>query len=336
MKNQQPISVVVTVRNEANSIVEFLHSLATQTRHPDEVVIVDGGSKDETVDRIRSCGDLRICLREEPCNIARGRNIGIEHARYDAIAVTDAGCFLAPDWLANISAGLDNADVAVGNYRPRINSLFDACQYSLTSLFGSDTALEHFTISSRSLAFRRSVWQDVGGYPEWLDYSEDAYFHDQLKRHGYRIAFRPDAVVEWELRKTVRDIFIQFFRYMRGEAIGLRHTARNTLRYLTYTSAGLCACFCFRHPAVLLPLAFGLALYLSAPLRNFRRLGVYRLGCRATVYIAAMLVCVDCAKMAGYASGLLAVIKARHEYHTTAPTVSHPGPGLSKYRSLSR
>src|ERR1019366_1950763 len=109
-------------------------------------------------------------------------------------------------------------------YRARIESCFDACQYSLTSLFGSDASLEHFTISSRSLAFRKAVWEQVGGYPEWLDYSEDAYFHDQIRSIGYRILFRPDAVVEWTQRQHLRGVFLQYFRYMRGEALGLRHT----------------------------------------------------------------------------------------------------------------
>src|ERR1035438_9863930 len=187
MADEQQISVIVTVKNEAASILDFLESLAIQTCRPSEVVIVDGGSIDGTQDLIRSFPRLTVRLLEETCNIARGRNIGIMHAQYDAIAVTDAGCSLAPDWLSKITGDLAHADVVVGNYRAQVKSLFDACQYSCSNLFGSDTCLERFTISSRSLAFRKTVWEEIGGYPEWLDYSEDAYFHDQIRSGGYRI-----------------------------------------------------------------------------------------------------------------------------------------------------
>ncbi len=311
MADQMKVSVVVTVMNEAGSIVEFLESLARQTRTPDELVIVDGGSTDGTVERIRSFDALPITLIQKKCNIARGRNIGIRSAQHELIAITDAGCRIAPDWLANISADLDSADVVVGNYRPAIACLFDACQYSLTSLFGSDKSLETFTISSRSLAFRRSVWQSVGGYPEWLDYSEDAYFHDQIRSRGFRVVFRADAFVEWSQRPTPSAVFLQYFRYMRGEALGRRHTLRNLLRYATYGTGFVLLSLAYWYPACLVLLAAGGVLYASVPLRNFCRLGAFRIFGAPLIVVPAMLFFIDLAKMAGYASGVMRLITRR-------------------------
>jgi glycosyltransferase involved in cell wall biosynthesis len=311
MADEQQISVIVTVKNEAASILDFLESLAIQTCRPSEVVIVDGGSIDGTQDLIRSFPRLTVRLLEETCNIARGRNIGIMHAQYDAIAVTDAGCSLAPDWLSKITGDLAHADVVVGNYRAQVKSLFDACQYSCSNLFGSDTCLERFTISSRSLAFRKTVWEEIGGYPEWLDYSEDAYFHDQIRSGGYRIVFRPDAIVEWMQRQDLRKIFLQYFRYMGGEALGVRHTWRNMLRFATYILGSLALYAAYRHTLVLLFLFTGFVAYVLAPVWNFCRLGTYRLSAMTLIVIPAMLIYIDCAKMAGYSSGVFELLRDR-------------------------
>ena len=75
MTSNLEVSLIVTVRNEAHSIDAFLDSLFRQSRLPDEVVLVDGGSIDGTVSRIRGRAEYerRIQLIEAPhVNIARG------------------------------------------------------------------------------------------------------------------------------------------------------------------------------------------------------------------------------------------------------------------------
>src|ERR1044071_4185730 len=102
------ISLIATVLNEGESIHRLLRSLVAQTRLPDEIVIVDGGSRDNTVTLIQSYTDrlpLRV-LVEQGANISRGRNRAIAATQGDIIAVTDAGVELAPDWLEKITRPL--------------------------------------------------------------------------------------------------------------------------------------------------------------------------------------------------------------------------------------
>ena len=109
------ISLIATVLNEGESIHRLMRSIADQTRLPDEVVIVDGGSRDDTVSIIENYADklpLRVLI-EPGCNISAGRNHAIAAARGDIIASTDAGVELAPDWLEKLTRPLVD-DVSVG------------------------------------------------------------------------------------------------------------------------------------------------------------------------------------------------------------------------------
>ena len=83
------ISLIATVLNEGDNIRGVLDSVMRQTRLPDEIVFVDGGSSDDTVAIIRGYADqlpLRL-LVEEGCNISEGRNCAIRAASGDIIAV---------------------------------------------------------------------------------------------------------------------------------------------------------------------------------------------------------------------------------------------------------
>ena len=72
-----PVSLVLTTRNEANTVAEFLRSVGTQTVLPAEVVLCDGGSTDGTVDIARSTKipGVDVVVIENPgSNIAAGRD----------------------------------------------------------------------------------------------------------------------------------------------------------------------------------------------------------------------------------------------------------------------
>ncbi|MFP5222101.1 MAG: glycosyltransferase [Acidobacteriota bacterium] len=296
------VSLIVTVKNEAATMGAFLDSVAAQTRLPDEVVIVDGGSTDETVS-IARMHPLRAVVDSFPSNIAGGRNRAISLATGELIAVTDAGCVLDPQWLERIT-DLRGADVVVGGYAPIVQSLFDACQYSLHNLFRSSDSLGSFAISSRSIAFRKTVWQELGGYPEWLDFSEDTWFHDRIRGSRFTMRMEPGAVARWRMRPGLKAIYRQFFLYMEGDGKARQHTRRHMVRLAAYGAGVLMLLMSLARPLWLLPLALGAGVYLWQPVRNFRRLGAYPLSAKALGIMGVMLVVVDFGKIFGYLSGL--------------------------------
>ncbi len=105
------MTVISTVLNEGDAIRRLMDSLAAQTRAPDEVVIVDGGSRDHTVEVLEAYRDqlpLRVLIAPG-ANISRGRNVAIAAATGDVIASVDAGVWLEPQWLACLIAPLERS-----------------------------------------------------------------------------------------------------------------------------------------------------------------------------------------------------------------------------------
>src|SRR6476620_10507650 len=107
------ISVVVAVRDDREGLAELVEALARQTRAPDEIVIVDGGSTDGTLDQLdfRPAKSVPVKVLVAPgANISAARNAGIRAAVNGWIATTDAGCRPVPGWLEAIDAARTSAD----------------------------------------------------------------------------------------------------------------------------------------------------------------------------------------------------------------------------------
>lgn len=217
-------SVIITVKNEEKSIDGFLTSLFGQSVLPDEVVIVDGGSTDGTIEaitRFKSLGYPVNIIVKPDANIAQGRNIAIQHAAHDIIAATDAGCRLDPKWLELITEPFKESETSVvsGFTLPDPQNMFERCVALFSYPKLEDIDPETFLPSSRSIAFRRDAWFKVGGYPEWLYTAEDTLFDLLLKKAGYEFVFVPEAKVYWRPRSSVLKFFKQMFLYQKGDAL---------------------------------------------------------------------------------------------------------------------
>src|SRR5258708_30319562 len=96
MAEKIKISVIITVLNEAKTIERLLSALEKQTDLPDEVVIVDGGSTDQTRAIVENFSErhpeLDIHLSQKQANRSVGRNAAISMTKYESIAITAAAC----------------------------------------------------------------------------------------------------------------------------------------------------------------------------------------------------------------------------------------------------
>lgn len=318
-----PVSVVTTVLNEANVIDRLLGLLVPQLAEDrDEIVVVDGGSTDDTADRVQSWAskDARIRLLRRPgSTISAGRNAAVHAARNSLIACTDAGCYPDPDWLAQLRAAAAEPvppDLITGVYRADgqgpLSWAMSAVGYPVPEearhpgpwtrayfrLFGR--GLDAAMPTGRSMAFSRSAWQDAGGFPEHLRTAEDVLFGRAVVGAGHRAVLASAAEVGWEQRPTLRQTAAMYFRYGEGggRAADPRLVGRDMARACAY-GVGLAAMV--TGPRARFAAGTAFVAYVSLPLTR----AVRRRHWSALPLVPFAAAVRDLAKVAGAGRGLV-------------------------------
>lgn len=324
------VSIIVTVKNEAQSLARLLDSIAAQTRAPDESVIVDGGSTDRTLDILREhAARLRLKIIAQPgANISQGRNRAIREATGDIICATDAGTRLEPDWVAELVKPFDarpptedrvlssvprlpsSVDVVAGFFVPDPQTVFETALAATTLPALEDIRPEKFLPSSRSVAFRKSAWEQVGGYPEWLDFCEDLIFDLALRDAGFRFEFAPRARAHFRPRENLRAFFKQYYQYARGDGKANLWFTRHAIRYATYLVAIPFLCVLALFGFWIWALGFFLLGFFGMFFTPYKRLRPmlaersFADRLRAIVWVPIIRVTGDVAKMIGYPVGV--------------------------------
>jgi cellulose synthase/poly-beta-1,6-N-acetylglucosamine synthase-like glycosyltransferase len=303
------VSLACTVRDEADNIAALLDSMLDQSRPADEIVVNDCNSRDATatiVERYIAAGHP-IRLVRGGHNIPSGRNNAIRHACGPLIACTDAGLMLDQRWLERIVAPLerDEADVVGGFFQAAPQSLFELALGATNYRELDEIDPAKFLPFGKSVAFRKDVWEQVGGYPEWASHCEDLLFALALQRAGCRFAFAPGALVYFRPRSSLRAFAHQYFFYARGDGIANLWRRRHMLRYITYLSAALLLAASRRRPWLLGLLGLGGYVYTRAPLRRMRARDLTPRDLAAAAALIPLIRLVgDVSKMVGYPVGV--------------------------------
>ena len=251
----QPVSIVVTVLNEAGDIGKVVASLLAQEPPAAEVIVVDGGSSDGTWEWLTEAHarDPRmVAIRDETCSlkhsagpVSRGRNVAIAAAKSGIIACADAGCTYAPDWLRNLTAPLaaGTAEYALGGscLDPADHTIWDLASAPFFSIkLGADEPTKSCT--ARSMAFTRELWERIGGFPEHVLVGEDTLF-DFAARQVSAPAFVANAKALYRPQNTFRSACRQMARYAVSDGMaGVRRARlfRNAARCVVQILALLC------------------------------------------------------------------------------------------------
>lgn len=222
-------SLITTVFNEERSIKNFIKSLNEQTVFPNEIIIVDGGSSDNTVNLIKENISSNLnynLIVDSTCNkshtigpIAKGRNTAIKNTSYDYILVTDAGCILDRDWVKEMITSFekDSADVVSGWYKAVINNEF---QKEMAEVFCPPVEKinkKNFLPSSRSIGFKKDLWEMVNGYPENSYTAEDTVFDLKIFKFANNIVFNEKAYVYWDVPADKNELKEKLVAYGYGE-----------------------------------------------------------------------------------------------------------------------
>jgi glycosyltransferase involved in cell wall biosynthesis len=221
------VSVVIAVRNGARTLGGCLDRLAEQTQPPDEVIVVDNGSRDGSGDLARAFAARAPRLRlqvlvEDRTGATFARNRGVAAASGDVVAFTDADCEPAPDWLDRLYGALGPGIGAVaGRIRPAPPMAAIEAFAALYTLRTSEEPFEstRFTLlrggfATANLAVRREVFCAIGGFDEGIPmYGEDYDLCARIYGHGHAIRYEPEAVVLHHHRTSLDGLVRQSFNF---------------------------------------------------------------------------------------------------------------------------
>lgn len=324
-----PVSVVITTLDEGGATAVVVRALLAQLRPDDELVLVDGGSSDGSIEALAPDPRLRVVV-EPGAGISAGRNIGVGLAAHEVIVCTDAGCAPAPDFVdafRRAFAGEDPPVLASGVYRASTRTVLDRAQAlacypqpaevrrpsivvrGYTRVFG--TGYDPRFAIGRCVAFTRSAWRDVGGFPEHLPTGEDVSFGLAVAGTG-RVVTCLDAAVDWGQRDGLAATWKMYRSYGRASTDGgdVRLLVRDGVRASAYVVAPLLLGTRVGRGVVLA----GAAAYLSLPVARAVRAGA------SPAVVAALplaLAVKDLGKVVGAVQG---AVRARRRRARRGPT----------------
>ena len=199
------ISVIMPAYNAAAFIGEAIESVLNQTFPDWELIVIDDGSSDDTVDIVEAyiSKDSRVRLiRNEHGGISKARNAGIQAARYPWIAILDSDDIAVPERLEKLVAAAE-ADPEViiwGCDLHQINSnneVIGTIQTGPTSkeeFFALDRTKTHIAI--QNAMFRRDIALRVGGYNEQMVAGVESELWDRMTEYGPAVVI-PEPLVRY-------------------------------------------------------------------------------------------------------------------------------------------
>ena len=196
MTNNPLVSVVIPARNAAPTITATLRGLAEQNDDHDlEVLVVDDGSTDATVDVVAASGMPARVVQGPGTGAGAARNAGAAAARGQVIAFTDADCVPQPDWLEQgLKAMCNGLDLVQGVVRA--DPAMTRGPFDRTVWVVAETGL----YETANLFVKRDLFETLGGFQDFIEdggrpLGEDVWFGWRARRSRARVGFSERAVV---------------------------------------------------------------------------------------------------------------------------------------------
>jgi GT2 family glycosyltransferase len=208
------ISVIIPVRNGADTLPALLRSLDEQTLNRDrfEVIVVDNDSSDGTGEVAAALG--AHVVTEPVANRSRARNAGAAATRTDLYAFTDADCVADPGWLDSLLRCADRAPLVAGEVELHVSPTPNAIErFEKLWRFGQAAWVKQGWAATANLLVHAEAFAAIGGFdPAWRHIGEDVDFCLRARNAGYGLGYCADALVhhlgESEWRPFLRRFFL--------------------------------------------------------------------------------------------------------------------------------
>jgi glycosyltransferase involved in cell wall biosynthesis len=239
------ISVVICTRDRPDQLENCLRSLQTSSHPPQEIIVVDNAPHtDMTCQRVAQIPGVKYVLEPRP-GLDIARNTGIHHSTGDIIAFTDDDVQIHPNWLVGVQRAFTNPQVQAmtGLVLPieiatEAQDMFEQywsfnrgyCRLEFDTQYFQQ--LKPWGVpawcvgAGANMAFRRSLFEQVGEFDERLDVgaagcSGDSEMWYRIMAAGGTCLYEPTAVVFHQHRRELESLKRQIFSYMRGHVAAL-------------------------------------------------------------------------------------------------------------------
>ena len=207
------ISIVIRARDEEKYIEKVLEEVFSQEFDDCEVIVIDSGSEDRTVEIVRQF-PIRLLEIIPPQDFSYGYalNLGTQRAQGEIIVYLSAHCVPTNNqWLKNLVSHFDNLEVGgvYGRQIPRLSSSPMEKRGFLLS-YGEEREIQtrETSFSNSNSAIRKQIWQEVN-FDEEIEFSEDLVWAKRVLSKGYKLIYEPKADVYHSHEHSLSEIYFR-------------------------------------------------------------------------------------------------------------------------------
>lgn len=191
-------SVVIRAYNEARNLPRLLEGIRQQTLREVQVILVDSGSTDGTLEIARRYGAELVTITPQEFTFGRALNRGIAATVADFVVIVSAHCYpVYPDWLEQLLKPFGEADVALSYGKQRGGETNQYSEHQFFRKYFPDISQprqgQPYSHNANA-AIRRSLWQQQP-YNEDLTGLEDLSWSSWVMGQGHAIAYTAEAEV---------------------------------------------------------------------------------------------------------------------------------------------
>jgi cellulose synthase/poly-beta-1,6-N-acetylglucosamine synthase-like glycosyltransferase len=245
-RDEPLVSVVIPARDEQSAIERAVRSVQRQSYANLQIIVVDGGSVDRTVELVKAMAaeDARVEILHNPAGIIpRSLNLALGAARGTWLVRVDAHATVPATYVERIVEHFRSGDWGgVGGRKDGVGTgpVGEAIAAAMASRFGVGNSAYHYATEPAEAehipfgAYPVALARELGGWDERLRVNQDFEFDFRVRQAGHKLLLDPDLSISWESRQSIGTLYSQYLRYGRGKAkVAGLHPSSVRARHLT-------------------------------------------------------------------------------------------------------
>ena len=236
------VSILIPCYNRAKEIGKVIQSLLQQSRLPDEIIVVDDASTDNSVDVIKEF-PVKLIKHPENRGPANARNTAFKSSKGDIVIFLDSDAIAHVNMVENLVAIYGNSELGrkLGGVGGRG---IETCNEGLANIWRATHANQSHGLNYKSdvqylfglcCSYRRDVFEKVHGFDNYfpVNAGEDLDIGLRIHKAGYKLSYTPEAVVDHLHCDTVDSIKKLMYRWSYWSYVALRkNRAKSYSSYL--------------------------------------------------------------------------------------------------------